>query len=98
MTNKLMVGYARVNVTPMLGIRIPTNMPKPEEMAEAARMVLLEHGPEYYEMPLTAVALGYFPMQEAYDEGGYEARASKLKAGVAELIIAEGTKLLGELR
>ncbi len=37
---------------------------------------------------------GYFPMQDAYDEGGYEARSSAYKAGVAELIIAEGTKVL----
>lgn len=42
-------------------------------------------------------AIGYFPMQEAYDEGGYEARASQFKAGVAERIIDEGTKLLSEL-
>ena len=40
---------------------------------------------------------GYFPMQEAYDEGGYEARASVFKPGVAELIISEGKKLLNEL-
>ena len=37
-------------------------------------------------------------MKEAYDEGGYEARSSNFKAGVAELIIEEGLKLLGELR
>lgn len=40
---------------------------------------------------------GYFPMQEAYDEGGYEARSSPFKAGVAEHIIDEGKKLLYEL-
>lgn len=41
---------------------------------------------------------GYFPMKEAYDEGGYEAGSSSFKAGVAELIIEEGTALLTELR
>ena len=41
---------------------------------------------------------GYFPMQEAYDEGGYEARSSPFKAGVAEQIIDEGKKLLKELK
>ena len=41
---------------------------------------------------------GYFPMKDAYDEGGYEARSSIFKAGVAELIIDEGKKLLGELK
>ena len=34
----------------------------------------------------------------AYDEGGYEARSSSFRAGVAELIIEEGKKLLNDLR
>jgi hypothetical protein len=33
---------------------------------------------------------GYFPMQDAFDEGGYEARSSSFKPGVAESIIAAG--------
>ena len=37
---------------------------------------------------------GYFPMQEAYDEGGYEARCSNFRPGVAELLIREGRALL----
>jgi hypothetical protein len=37
-------------------------------------------------------------MMEAYDEGGYEARSSEFKAGVAEHIIDEGTQLLAALR
>ena len=41
---------------------------------------------------------GYFPMQDAYDEGGYEAKSSNFKAGVAELIIREGNMLLNTLR
>ncbi len=41
---------------------------------------------------------GYYPMQEAYDEGGYEARSSSFKAGVAELLIEEGKKLLEEIK
>ena len=41
---------------------------------------------------------GYFPMREAYDEGGYEARSSPFRAGVAERIIDEGLSLLAELR
>lgn len=47
---------------------------------------------------LTNDGIGYFPMQEAYDEGGYEARSSNFKAGIAELIIDEGKKLLNSLR
>ena len=41
---------------------------------------------------------GYFPMQDSYDEGGYEARSSRFKAGVAEYIIKEGKELLGSLK
>ena len=41
---------------------------------------------------------GYFPMMDSYDEGGYEARSSNFKAGVAERIIEEGTKILTDLR
>ena len=106
-------------------------------VAEAARMIRLEHGPESFSMNLSAVAIGniafagvpgepfngiglgikkaegwdlvlpccltngdagYFPMIDAYDEGGYEARASRYKAGTAEIIIAESTALLDSLR
>ena len=106
-------------------------------VAEAARMVKLEHGPESFGMTLTAVAIGnvalagvpgepfngiglglkkaegwdlvlpccltngsegYFPMQDSYDEGGYEARSSRYKAGTAEIIIKEGVALLDSLR
>lgn len=41
---------------------------------------------------------GYFPMQDSYDEGGYEAKSSSFKSGVAELIIKEGKNLLDDLR
>ncbi|MBQ7247256.1 MAG: hypothetical protein IJS22_04100 [Lachnospiraceae bacterium] len=37
---------------------------------------------------------GYFPMQEHYDEGGYETRSSPFRAGTAEYIVSEGKKLL----
>ena len=106
-------------------------------VAEAARMVKLEHGPESFPMTLSAVAIGnvalagvpgepfngiglglkkaegwdlvlpccltngsegYFPMQDSYDEGGYEARSSRFKAGTAEIIIKEGVALLNSLR
>ena len=40
---------------------------------------------------------GYFPMQECYDEGGYETRNSSFKAGVGELLIREGEALLAAL-
>ena len=46
---------------------------------------------------LTNGSEGYFPMQDAYNEGGYESRSSFFKAGVAEFIIEEGTKLLNDL-
>ena len=106
-------------------------------VAEAARMVALENGPDYFEVPVSAIALGnvalvtlpgeafteigrelkkaegwdlvlplgltdeyvgYFPVTQAYIEGGYEARSSKFKQGVAELLIDEGKQLLASLR
>ena len=106
-------------------------------VAESLRMLRLEHGPESFEMPLSAIAIGnvaligiagepftgigralkeaegwelvlptcctngyegYFPMQDAYDEGGYEARSSNFRAGVAEQLITEGKALLDSLR
>lgn len=47
---------------------------------------------------LTNGCLGYYPVKDAYDEGGYEARSSKFKSGVAELISNEGLKLLHEIK
>ena len=47
---------------------------------------------------LTNGSLGYFPMKSAFDEGGYEARASKYKGGVAESIIECGKEILNELK
>ena len=47
---------------------------------------------------LTNGGEGYFPMQDSYDEGGYEARSSRYKAGTAELIIEEAKALLAGLR
>ena len=106
-------------------------------VAEAERMLRLEHGPESFRMPLTAAVIGdvalvglpgepftgigralkaapgwamvlpccitngyegYFPMREAYDEGGYEARSSVYAPGVAERIIEAGEDLLRGLR
>ena len=105
-------------------------------VAEAGRMVRLEHGPASFPLGLSAVTVGsvallgipgepfngigrgikeakgwevvmpccltngsegYFPMQDSYDEGGYEARSSRYKAGTAELIIKEGKALLDTL-
>lgn len=47
---------------------------------------------------LTNGNMGYFPMKSAYDEGGYEARTSPFRSGVAEAIIEGGKALLGQLQ
>jgi hypothetical protein len=47
---------------------------------------------------LTNGSEGYFPMKDSYDEGGYEARSSNFKAGVAEKIIEIGLEILSELK
>ena len=106
-------------------------------VAEAGRMVRLEHGPEFFPMIFSVLSVGnvaffgvpgepfngigvgvkesegwdlivpcccvngtegYFPMKDAYEQGGYEARSSSFKAGVAELIIDQGKKMLAELK
>ncbi len=41
---------------------------------------------------------GYFPMQTAYAEGGYEARSARYKAGVAEMLIEAGSEMLNQLK
>ena len=41
---------------------------------------------------------GYFPMQEAYDEGGYEARSSFFRGGVAESIAEAESALIRSLK
>lgn len=40
---------------------------------------------------------GYFPVKAAYDEGGYEARSSRYKSGVAETIVEGGKQILAAL-
>ncbi len=47
---------------------------------------------------LTNGNIGYFPMKSAYDEGGYEAKTSNFKAGVAEIIIENAIQLLNEIK
>ncbi len=42
--------------------------------------------------------IGYFPMQDSYDEGGYEARSSSFKAGVGEKIVAYSKELLIDMK
>jgi len=41
---------------------------------------------------------GYFPSASAYAEGGYEARSSPFKAGVAEAIIEKSLELLNDIK
>ena len=40
---------------------------------------------------------GYYPMQSAYDEGGYEARTARYAAGTAEKLIEESLQLVNGL-
>lgn len=106
-------------------------------VAEAERMVQLEHGPEKFDLcmgaltignvalvgipgePFTAIGRtlkaahgwdlvlplcccngyeGYFPTMDAYLEGGYEARSSIFKAGVAEAVAQTGLDMLDTIR
>ena len=65
-----------------------TDIGKSVKEAEGFRLIM--------PMCLTNGSEGYYPMKSAFDEGGYEARSSKFKGGVAELIIDGGKKLLSE--
>ena len=106
-------------------------------VADAVRMLRLEHGPDSFPMDLMSIGIGpvvmagipgeqftgvgmilketagwdlvlptcntngdegYFPMHDAYEEGGYEVSSSNFKAGVAELIVAESQQQLSDLR
>ena len=40
---------------------------------------------------------GYYPVQSAYDEGGYEARTARYKAGTAEKIIEKSIEIVNSL-
>jgi len=106
-------------------------------VADSARKIKLEHGPETFPLLMSGLKLGkvaivgfpgepfckigvetkkydgfdmvipfcltnecagYFPMQDSYDEGGYESKTSSFKAGVGERLIEEAHKLLDELK
>ena len=49
----------------------------------------------------TSITNGYYsylPTKEAFDEGGFEARTSEFKKGVAEIILSESQKMMAELQ
>lgn len=105
--------------------------------AEAARILNLKDGPEFFEMKFTCLRFGdiafvglpgepftglgrqiiaaspfdttvvccltngggyYYPTTAAYDEGGYEAKSSPLKKGVAEIITSSFVEILNDLK
>ena len=47
---------------------------------------------------LTNGSCGYFPVESAYAEGGYEARSSTFSSSVAPLLVAGATSLLEETK
>lgn len=106
-------------------------------VAEAERMLQLEHGPDGFDLRLSAAAVGpvafagipgepfaetgraiagaegwqmvlpccctngyenYFPLMADYQDGGYEARSSLFRAGVAEAVAEGCLSLLNGLR
>ena len=125
-----MVKDGRRDELPYKGMMLTTMM------ADAARKIRLEHGPEFFPLNITVIKIGqvafvgipgepftgigmgikqakgykmicptcltngsrgYFPMKDSYDEGGYEARSSTYKAGVAETIVEEAVKVLEKI-
>lgn len=63
-------------------------------------VTLKEKSPFEITLPccLTNGAVGYFSMQECYDEGGYEAGSSPFAPGVAEKIIDTGLEIMNKLK
>lgn len=47
---------------------------------------------------MTNAAEGYYPTQDTYDQGGYEAKASNFKAGVAEKMVEVGLSMIEEMK
>lgn len=60
---------------------------------------LKKHSPFEITLPccLTNGGEGYYPMYDSYEQGGYEARSSRFKAGVAERLIETGAELMRQL-
>ena len=116
---------------PLRGMAVTT------AIAEAKRIIRLEHGPESYPFTLSALrigdlafagfsgepfteirnridagsafahtvqcaltngAVGYIPTRSAYDEGGYEAKASVLRPGCDDLVVGGMLALLQSLK
>lgn len=121
----------RDDLIPFSGMQLTT------VVAEAERMVQLEHGPEHFDLCMTALTIGdialsgfpgepfsaigravkaapgwqlvlpmcctngyegYFPTMDAYLEGGYEARSSIFRPGVAEAVAEASLALLRDIR
>ena len=90
-TMSLPVSAIRIGPAVFVGI--------PGEPFNGIGMGLKENSPFEITLPccLTNGAEGYYPMYDSYEEGGYEARSSNFKAGVAENLIATGTELIKSL-
>jgi len=71
--NKLYAGFSRVNITPMMGIELAGyyKTRRVEDVLDELEI------PKGWKLVLSTCRTngkqGYFPMQVAYDEGGYEA-------------------------
>lgn len=72
----------------------------PGEAFTEVGMHIKKHSPYAVQMVLgiTNGYEGYFPMKEAFDEGGYEARSSSFKGGIAESIAEAETALICSIR
>ena len=55
------------------------------------------HFPAQFTLGLTNGSQGYYPTQDAFEVQGYEARTSRFKAGVGELLADTALELLAKL-
>lgn len=90
-TDALPVSAVRIGPAVFVGI--------PGEPFNGIGLGLKENSPFAFTLPCCLVngGQGYYPMQECYDEGGYEAGSSNFAPGVAERLIETGTQLMKHL-
>lgn len=62
------------------------------------RIRAAEYFPAQFTLGLTNGGEGYYPMADAFEVNGYEARTSKFKPGVGELLAETACELLAQLK
>lgn len=93
MENGMQAGFARLDITPPLGVEIPS-----EPFCEIG-VNIRANAP----FPVTCVccqtngSYGYFPDAKAYDQGGYESYNTPVVKGSGEVLVKTAQQLLNAI-